>query len=172
MNRNNVVLVDTLDNPLGIMEKILAHEQGKLHRAFSVFVFNEEGSLLLQQRADIKYHGAGLWTNTCCSHPQWGEDVRESAVERLYFEMGLMCSLDFVYSFIYHADVENNLTEHELDYVFTGYSNEKPVLNTNEVKDFKWMDIDDILIDLEVNPTDYSVWFRKALPELLLKIHK
>lgn len=172
MDRNNVVLVDENDNAIREMDKLLAHEQGQLHRAFSVFIFNDKGALLLQQRADHKYHGAGLWTNTCCSHPQWGEDVGSSAMERLNYEMGLECSLKLIYSFIYNEKVENNLTEHELDYVFIGYSNQDPILNKDEVQDYKWMNIDVILSDIENNPAHYTVWFKQAFPELLSKVNK
>ena len=153
MERNEVVLVDKNDKAIGVMEKLIAHEQGQLHRAFSVFIFNDVGELLLQQRANHKYHGAGLWTNTCCSHPLWGEDVGLSALERLNYEMGMKCNLKFVYSFIYHAQVENNLTEYELDYVFVGYANQKPVLNTDEVQDYKWLNTDKILSDIKKNPS-------------------
>lgn len=170
MDRNNVVLVDKNDNAIGVMEKLVAHEQGELHRAFSVFIFNDKGELLLQQRANHKYHGAGLWTNTCCSHPQWGEDVGASAMERLNYEMGLKCSLKLVYSFIYHAAVENNLTEHELDYVFIGFSNAQPIINSDEVRSYKWVSIKEVLKDIENIPTNYTVWFKQALPELISKI--
>lgn len=172
MDRNNVVLVDKNDNAIGVMEKLVAHEQGELHRAFSVFIFNDSGELLLQQRAKHKYHGAGLWTNTCCSHPQWGEDVDSSAVERLYYEMGIKCNLRFIYSFIYYAPVENNLTEHELDYVFIGYSNQHPIVNRDEVQDYKWLSPDKILSDIKENPSHYTVWFKQAFPELLSIINK
>lgn len=171
MERNNVVLVDENDHAIAEMEKLVAHEQGCLHRAFSVFVFNNKGELLLQQRASHKYHGAGLWTNTCCSHPQWGETVVLSAQERLNYEMGLKCDLILVYSFIYNERVENNLTEHELDYVFVGYSDQNPVLNKDEVQDYKWMDSDEILSDIKNNPSHYTVWFKQAFPELLSKIN-
>lgn len=172
MKRNNVVLVDENDNEIAEMEKLTAHEQGYLHRAFSVFIFNDKGELLLQQRANHKYHGAGLWTNTCCSHPQWEENVDSSAVERLNYEMGLQCDLKWIYSFIYNERVENNLIEHELDYVFIGYSNQNPVLNKDEVRDYKWMSIDEILFDIENNPSHYTVWFKKAFPVLLSKINQ
>lgn len=172
MERNNVVLVDENDNAIAEMEKLVAHERGCLHRAFSIFVFNAKGDLLLQQRANHKYHGAGLWTNTCCSHPQWGETVVLSAEERLNYEMGLRCELKLVYSFIYNERVENNLTEHELDYVFVGYSDQSPVLNRDEVQDYKWMNADKILLDIKNNPSHYTVWFRKAFPELLSKINQ
>lgn len=171
MERNNVVLVDENDNEIAEMEKLTAHEQGYLHRAFSVFIFNDKGELLLQQRANHKYHGAGLWTNTCCSHPQWEENVNSSAVERLNYEMGLQCDLKWIYSFIYNERVENNLIEHELDYVFIGYSNQNPVLNKDEVRDYKWMSIDEILFDIENNPSHYTVWFKQAFPQLLSKIN-
>lgn len=141
-----------------------------MHRAFSVFIFNEQDELLLQQRADEKYHGAGLWTNTCCSHPQMNENVLESAKKRLQFEMGMECNLEWVYSFIYNEKVENNLIEHEFDHVFKGYSNKNPMPNLNEVKDYKWMNISDIFSDMIKNPTNYTVWFKKALPVLVKKM--
>lgn len=172
MERNKVVLVDREDNAIGEMEKLLAHQQGELHRAFSVFIFNAKGELLLQQRAKHKYHGGGLWTNTCCSHPQWGEDVGSSAVERLNYEMGLESDLELVYSFIYHTPVENNLTEHELDYVFIGYSDQNPLPNDDEVQDYKWMNPTEILSDINKHPSHYTVWFKRAFPELLLKIER
>lgn len=172
MERNNVVLVDESDNAIAVMEKLIAHEQGWLHRAFSVFIFNGKGELLLQQRAGHKYHGASLWTNTCCSHPQWGENVALSAEERLNYEMGLKCDLKLIYSFIYNERVENNLTEHELDYVFVGYSDQSPVLNRDEAQDYKWMNADEIILDIKNNPSHYTVWFKQAFPELLSKINQ
>lgn len=172
MERNKVVLVDRKDNAIGEMEKLLAHQQGELHRAFSVFIFNDKGELLLQQRASNKYHGGGLWTNTCCSHPQLGEDIRMSAIERLHYEMGLKCDLKLVYSFIYKEPVENNLIEHELDYVFVGQTNQNPVLNKDEVQDYKWMNPTEILSDINENPSHYTVWFKQAFPELISKIER
>ncbi len=170
MERNKVILVDKNDNPLGEMEKLDAHIQGKLHRAFSVFIFNDKGELLLQQRASHKYHGGGLWTNTCCSHPQpEDKDTKSSAVQRLHDEMGLLCDLEWIYSFIYNEAVENNLIEHELDHVFIGYINATPTINTDEVQDFKWMGITEILSDIKDNPTHYTVWFKQAFPELISK---
>ncbi|PRD57117.1 isopentenyl-diphosphate Delta-isomerase [Sphingobacterium gobiense] len=170
MERNKVVLVDIEDNAIGEMEKLLAHQQGELHRAFSVFIFNDEGALLLQKRAANKYHGGGLWTNTCCSHPQWSEDITMSAIERLYYEMGIKCDLKLIYSFIYNEPVENNLIEHELDYVFIGQTNQNPILNKDEASDYKWMNTAEILSDINENPWHYTVWFRQAFPELLSKI--
>lgn len=167
MERNKVILVDDNDVALGEMEKLEAHKQGHLHRAFSVFIFNDKGKLLLQQRANHKYHGAGLWTNTCCSHPQWDEDVLLSAAERLAYEMGLKCDLEFSHSFIYKIEVENNLIENEYDYVCIGYSDEEPKINKDEVQDYKWMDLNDILADISQNPENYTYWFKVALPMVM-----
>lgn len=171
LERNKVILVDKNDQPLGEMEKLNAHIEGRLHRAFSIFIFNDQGELLLQQRAKHKYHGGGLWTNTCCSHPQPQEhDTKASAVQRLQFEMGLHCELKWVYSFIYQEKVENNLTEHELDHVYIGYSNEEPTLNEDEVQDYKWLDPAEVLADIKSRPAHYTVWFKQAFPKLLQKM--
>lgn len=167
MNRNKVVLVDVEDNSIGEMDKLLAHQLGKLHRAFSIFIFNDNKELLLQQRAQQKYHGAGLWTNTCCSHPQLGENINESALERLDMEMGMKCDLTYSHSFIYKANVENDLIEHELDHVFVGYTNQNPVINPEEVMNYKWMNLEAILQDIELNPLHYTYWFKEALPKVI-----
>lgn len=164
MERNKVILVDIKDNVIKEMDKLEAHIKGELHRAFSIFIFNDKEELLLQQRATNKYHGAGLWTNTCCSHAQLGEDVKISALERLNYEMGIECDLKLVYSFIYNEQVENNLIEHELDYVFIGYSNQTPILNKDETQNYCWMNVEAILSDINNNPSDYTVWFKKAFP--------
>lgn len=166
MDRNKVVLVDTQDRALREIDKMEAHVNGWLHRAFSVFIFNSEGEMLLQQRARHKYHGGGLWTNACCSHPRWGEDVKLSAENRLRYEMGITGKLDFAFSFIYKAEVENGLTEHELDHVFLGRSDASPLPNPEEVNDFKWQDFDGILRDVATNPSGFTHWFRKALPRI------
>lgn len=170
MERKNVVLVDENDKAIGEMEKLVAHEKGRLHRAFSVFIFNDKGELLLQQRADHKYHGGGLWTNTCCSHPQWEEDVGPGAAERLRYEMGMTCDLELSHSFIYRAEVENNLIEHEYDYVFVGYANDDPHINPDEVQDFEWMGVDSILEDIKRRPEIYTYWFKVALPLVMRTI--
>lgn len=163
MNRDKVVLVDENDFPLGEMEKLEAHLKGALHRAFSVFVFNPNGEMLIHQRAAGKYHGAGLWTNACCSHPQWGEDVRESARERLQYEMGLDCELEKRFSFHYHTPVENNLIEHEFDHVFRAITDQQPDPHPKEVQDFRWMPMDVLLEDIKTFPQRYTFWFKKAL---------
>ena len=135
----NVVLVDTKDCELGVMEKMEAHEKGLLHRAFSVFIFNDKNQLLLQQRAFSKYHSGGLWTNTCCSHPRKGETYKEGAHRRLLEEMGMTCDLEKVLDFIYKAKLDNNLTEHELDHVFVGYCNSNPEINLEEVMIYRFV---------------------------------
>ena len=163
MDRNKVVLVDEADNPLGEMDKLAAHEQGVLHRAFSVFVFNSKGEMLLQKRAAGKYHGAGLWTNACCSHPQWNEKVMEGARQRLQFEMGLSVPLKEAFRFIYKAPVENNLIENELDHVFTGITDEDPSPNPNEVADWKWIDRHSLAQQVENSPDLFTQWFKLAL---------
>lgn len=128
--------------------------------------------MLIQQRASSKYHGAGLWTNTCCSHPQWDENVEKSAIERLKFEMGLQCKLKFSHSFIYKSEVENNLIEHEYDHVFIGITNEDPVINRDEVEDFAWVKVNELLDDVKMRPQDYTYWFKLALPVVLPNLHR
>ena len=125
-----VVLVNTLDEPQGTMEKMAAHEKGVLHRAFSVFILNSKGELLLQQRAHHKYHSGGLWTNTCCSHPRDGEDVIDAGIRRLQEEMGMRCQLEPKFSFVYRADLDHGMTEHELDHVLIGYSDSILMMTT------------------------------------------
>lgn len=164
IDRNNVVLVDQFDHSIGQMEKIAAHEEGVLHRAFSVFIFNERGELLLQQRAANKYHGAHLWTNTCCSHPQWGENVLESARERLIYEMGFDCDLEFSHSFIYRSVVENGLIEYEFDHVFVGYSNAQPRINSEEVQDYQWLSPHQVTEQIATHSDRFTYWFKNAWP--------
>lgn len=167
MERNKVVLVNEEDVTLGVMDKLLAHQRGFLHRAFSIFVFNDNNELLLQQRASHKYHGGDLWTNTCCSHPQFGEDVKRSALERLQDEMGMQCELFFSHKFIYKAEVEHDLIEHELDYVYIGYSNAIPHLNHDEVKSYKWCSIEEVLESIEKHPEQFTYWFKEAFPMVI-----
>jgi isopentenyl-diphosphate delta-isomerase len=170
MIQQNVILVDEHDREVGLMEKMEAHHIGLLHRAFSVLVFNENGELLLQRRAFGKYHSEGLWTNTCCSHPYPGESILEAGKRRLFEEMGFKCELTEVFSFIYKAELENGLTEHELDHVLVGFSEETPHLNLEEVSAFKWMSIDEIKADMEQNPSQYTAWFRILIVEHESKI--
>ena len=156
----NVILVDEKDNQIGIMPKMEAHEKGLLHRAFSVFIFNENGELLLQQRAKDKYHSPLLWTNTCCSHQRIGESNVEAGRRRLYEEMGFTTDLKEIFSFIYKAPFDNGLTEHELDYVLIGRYDDVPNINKEEVASYKWMTLQDVKKDIENSPEIYTEWFK------------
>lgn len=161
-----VILVDEQDNEVGVMEKMQAHKEGVLHRAFSIFIFNTNNELLLQQRAVSKYHSAGLWTNTCCSHPRPNETIKDAATRRLFEEMGLTTDLTIKTHFIYKATFENGLTEHELDYVLIGHTQAVPVINPDEVHSYKWQDIDTIKQDLKDNPQHYTAWFKIAIEQV------
>ncbi len=164
---NEVVLVNEFDEPIGVMEKMEAHQKGVLHRAFSVFILNNKNEVLLHQRAKNKYHGAGLWTNACCSHPAFGEDTQESAQRRLMEEMGMDCELEKLFHFTYKSEVENGLTEHEFDHVFIGYSESIPYPDSAEVENWKWVNIPNLLKDVEHSPEQYTSWFKIALPLVL-----
>ena len=155
-----VILVDKNDNQLGLMEKIEAHEKAVLHRAFSVFILNDNNELLLQKRALSKYHSPGLWTNTCCSHPRDGESVIDAGIRRLKEEMGFVTEINTLFSFIYRAEFDNGLTEHEFDHVLLGRYNKTPLINKLEVSDWKWIDIEFLKKDVFVNPDIYTVWFK------------
>ena len=161
-----VILVDEQDNEIGSMEKIEAHEKALLHRAFSIFIFNEEGEMMLQQRALSKYHSPGLWTNTCCSHPRPGESLEEATGRRIVEEMGFSCEMKKVFDFIYEAPFDDGLTEHELDHVFVGMYNEDPEINAEEVAGWMWIDVDELLSEVKENPENYTVWFKIALAEM------
>ena len=160
-----VILVGEQDNQIGEEEKIKAHKEAKLHRAFSVLVFNRKGELLLQKRAKTKYHSPGLWTNTCCSHPRPGEDLIKEARKRLEEEMGFECSLKESFSFIYKAKL-GDLTEHEFDHVLLGKFSGKPKPNKEEVGDWKWMNFNDLEKDIKQNPEKYTPWFKIILKEV------
>lgn len=160
MIEEKVILVDTNDEPLGLMNKMAAHEQALLHRAFSVFVLNDKNEVMLQQRASHKYHSPLLWTNTCCSHQRAGESNIQAGKRRLEEEMGFVTDLKELFHFIYKAPFDNGLTEHELDHVMIGYYNEEPNINTEEVESWKWMKIEDIKNDMQVHPEIYTVWFK------------
>jgi isopentenyl-diphosphate delta-isomerase len=148
------------------MEKLQAHEEGRLHRAFSIFIFNSKNELLLQQRALSKYHSGGLWTNTCCSHPKPNETIKDAANRRLHEEMGMVCDLQIKTNFIYKTPFDNGLTEHELDYVLVGITDQNPIINTKEVESFKWQSIFDIKADILNNPNNYTSWFKIALQKV------
>lgn len=155
-----VVLVDQDDQKLGLMEKQQAHVAGLLHRAFSVFVFNSKGELMIQQRAASKYHSPTLWTNTCCSHPRDNETYEQAAHRRLEEEMGFDCELEYKFNFIYKAHLENDLIEHELDHVFIGIFDGEPKLNPDEVMAYRWVELDDLKKDMEKNSQNYTAWFK------------
>ena len=162
MSKEKVILVDENDTQVGLMPKLEAHQKGLLHRAFSVFIFNSNHQLLLQKRAVSKYHSGGLWTNTCCSHPREGEETINAANRRLIEEMGIKTNLRKVFDFIYKAELDNELTENELDHVFYGLYNEDPIINTEEADDFKWIDMETLNNDITVNGQNYTVWFKIA----------
>lgn len=161
-----VILVDESDIEIGVMEKMEAHQKGVLHRAFSVFVFNSKNELLLQKRAYSKYHSAGLWTNTCCSHPRPNETTLDAANRRLMEEMGMSVSLSHKTSFIYKTQFDNNLTEHEFDHVYTGISDTDPKINPEEVDSFKWTSLTTLKKEISTSPELYTVWFRIAMEQL------
>jgi isopentenyl-diphosphate delta-isomerase len=166
MENEFVILVDEQDNDIGVMEKMQAHQEGKLHRAFSIFIFNDKQELLLQQRALSKYHSGGLWTNTCCSHPRPTETIKDAASRRLFEEMGMSCDMQIKTSFIYKTPFENGLTEHELDYVLIGLTHQNPIINTKEVETYKWQTISDIKNDILIHPNNYTSWFKIALDKV------
>jgi isopentenyl-diphosphate delta-isomerase len=172
MERNNVVLVDHDDGAIAVMDKLEAHRKGLLHRAFSIFIFNSKGEMLLQQRAAQKYHGGGLWTNACCSHPQWDEDITESAAQRLQYEMGISCDLEHVFKFIYRADVENNLIEHELDYIFVGHTDDMPVVNHAEVQNYQWISPEILVQKLQSHPELFTTWFKVLAKKVIAEFFK
>jgi len=160
MKEEQVILVNEKDEQIGLMPKMEAHEKAILHRAFSVFIFNDKNELLLQQRAKDKYHSPLLWTNTCCSHQRNGETNIEAGKRRLQEEMGFVCELEEVTSFIYKAPFDNGLTEHELDHILIGNYSENPFINRDEVEDFKWMLLDDVKKDITLKPENYTEWFK------------
>ncbi len=160
MNEEQVILVNENDEQIGLMPKMEAHEKAVLHRAFSVFIFNSNNELMLQQRAAHKYHSPLLWTNTCCSHQRDGETNIEAGTRRLQEEMGFTTSLKETTSFIYKAPFDNGLTEHELDHIMIGYYEQAPVINPDEVEDWKWMPLENVRIDIAAQPELYTVWFK------------
>ena len=158
-----VVLVDSSDREVGTEEKLAAHQRGVLHRAFSVFVFDSSGRLLLQRRAATKYHSAGLWSNSCCGHPSPGEKTIDAAGRRLGEEMGFTCPLSQGGSFTYRANLENGLVEHELDHVFAGTFDGEPVPDASEVGEWRWVELSELLGDIAADATKFTAWLRPAL---------
>jgi len=164
--KEQVILVDENNRKIGVEEKIKAHKEGKLHRAFSIFVFNSKRALLLQQRAKEKYHSGGLWSNTVCSHPQPGETYNKAVHRRLREEMGFDCKLKKSFCFIYNTGFQNGLIENEYDCVFIGKFNGKPNPNPEEVMDYKWIPLKELKKDIVQNPDKYSFWFKIALKRI------
>jgi isopentenyl-diphosphate delta-isomerase len=160
MAKEKVILVNEKDEQIGLMEKIEAHEKALLHRAFSVFVFNEKGETMIQQRALSKYHSPGLWTNTCCSHQREGETNIQAGKRRLQEEMGFSTDLKDTISFIYKAPFDNGLTEHEFDHILVGKFEGEPNLNPDEVADWKWISLEEVEKDMQERPDIYTEWFK------------
>lgn len=167
----NVILVNKNDAEIGVMEKMEAHRKGVLHRAFSVFLFNDEKELLIQQRAHSKYHSGGLWTNTCCSHPREKETTEDAAHRRLMEEMGIDTDLTSQFSFIYRAELDNELIEHELDHVFFGHYNGEPEVNPDEVADWKFMSLLQLQKEIAESPENFTVWFRIVFDEVCERLY-
>ncbi|MBC7452045.1 MAG: isopentenyl-diphosphate Delta-isomerase [Cytophagales bacterium] len=169
---DKVVLVDTNDQPVAIMDKLEAHEKGLLHRAFSIFLFNSNKEFLLQKRALNKYHSAGLWSNTCCSHPKPDEALIDAADRRLKEEMGLSTDLSALYSFIYKVDFQNGLTEHELDHILTGFSDEVPLLNADEADEWKYLSFEDLTQEVTQHPELFTEWFKMCYEQVFHLINQ
>ncbi|MDG1160415.1 MAG: isopentenyl-diphosphate Delta-isomerase [Flavobacteriales bacterium] len=161
-----VILVNEQDVAIGRMEKMEAHEKGLLHRAFSIFIFNSKGEMLLHQRAIEKYHSGGLWTNACCSHPRVNESLQDATNRRLQEEMGLSCLMDKVFQFIYKAELDHGLTEHELDHVFVGISDDEPIPNPEEVASFRYASLEAIDEELLAQPQIFTEWFKICYPRV------
>lgn len=161
-----VILVNKKDEVVGKEEKMRTHLEGKLHRAFSILLFNKKGEILIQKRAKSKYHSGGLWSNTCCSHPRPNEELMKAAKRRLKEEMGISCNLKKIFNFIYKVKL-GDLTEYEFDHVFFGEFNGKPKPSKKEVADWKWIKLSDLEVDLKKNPQKYTPWFK-----IILKIIK
>jgi isopentenyl-diphosphate delta-isomerase len=162
-----VILVDSEDRQVGTEEKMKAHQDASLHRAFSVFIVNSRGEMMIQKRSPGKYHCPGLWTNTCCSHPRPGEETRDGAVRRLKEEMGFECDLKEIFSFTYKAGFENSLTEHEFDHVFLGECDKEPNPDPEEVEEWKWIEISELQRDMKENPAKYTPWFKESIDRVV-----
>jgi isopentenyl-diphosphate delta-isomerase len=164
MDTEQVILVDEKDRSIGVAKKMEAHQKGLLHRAFSIFIFNTKGEMLLQQRALHKYHSGGLWTNACCSHPNPGEELLAAVKRRLKEEIGIEAPVEKVFDLIYKTELDNGLTENEFDHVFAGEYDGQVEINKNEVMDFCFKDIQAIRDSLQISPGKYTAWFHLAFP--------
>lgn len=171
MQEPSVILVDENDNELGTMFKLEAHQKGLLHRAISVFLFDTNGKWILQKRSENKYHSANLWTNACCSHPLPNEETEAAAHRRLLEEMGLSCSLTKVLSFVYKAELDQDLIEHEFDHVFVGYTSKLPIINTQEASGYKIVPFEVLDNDVQMHPHKYTKWFKLIYKKVNLHIN-
>lgn len=170
MINQSLILVDNQDNPIGIMDKLEAHLKGLLHRAFSIFIWNQKRELLIHKRAPNKYHSANLWTNTCCSHPQPNEATMDAAIRRLQEEVGFSTNLQHRFHFIYKTELENNLIEHELDHVFIGEYNEDFTPNPDEISETRWISIENLKNEIETSPDNFTYWFKEIISKYEDKI--
>ncbi|MBN2367502.1 isopentenyl-diphosphate Delta-isomerase [Candidatus Woesearchaeota archaeon] len=164
-----VILVDKNDKEIGISEKLSVHKSGKLHRAFSIFVFNSKKELMLQKRSLKKYHSPDLWTNTCCSHPQPGKELIQEAEKRLEEEMGFSCRLEEKFSFIYKAEL-GELTEHEYDHVLFGRYDSEPNPNPEEVSDWRWVSMDELKKEISEIPDKFTEWLKLCIDRVIEEI--
>jgi isopentenyl-diphosphate delta-isomerase len=170
MINQSLILVDNLDNPIGIMDKLEAHQKGLLHRAFSIFIWNKNKELLIHKRAANKYHSANLWTNTCCSHPQPNEATMNAAKRRLQEEVGFSTDIQHRFHFIYKTELENNLIEHELDHVFIGEYNGDFTPNPDEISETRWISIENLKKEIETKPDNFTYWFKEIISKYEDKI--
>lgn len=162
-----IIEVDENDTEIGKIEKLEAHQKGVLHRAFSVFIFNSKNELLLQKRAASKYHSGGLWTNTCCSHPNFGEKMEDAIQRKLFQEMGLTCETQFQFHFIYKTEFQNGLIENELDHVYFGITNDLPQLNLDEAEDWKYISLTELDKEINLSPNHFTFWLKYCLPKVI-----
>lgn len=167
-----VILVTEEDVEVGRCEKMFAHEHGFLHRAFSIFLFNSSGEILLHKRAMAKYHSGGLWTNACCSHPEPDVPIELSLQERLQFEMGMTCPLTHAFSFVYRAELDHDMIEHEFDHVYVGVTDTRPEPNPKEVSEWQYFGISELMQLVEIHPEQFTAWFKIALPKVVQHIEK
>ena len=164
-----IPLVNELDEIIGEGEKLAVHQSGLLHRAFSILVHNGQGQWLIHQRAHHKYHSGGLWTNTCCGHPNVGEDMESAVHRRLQEEMGFDCGLEFQFKFQYEAKLDHDLIEHEIDHVYVGRFGGEFEVNPEEVADYRWLTFDEIQQEIQMEPERFTVWFKEIMNELTIR---
>jgi isopentenyl-diphosphate delta-isomerase len=168
--KEEVILINEANEVIGQMEKMEAHQKGLLHRAFSVFLFNEKGEWLLQKRANTKYHSSGLWTNSCCGHPRPGEDIVSAAQRRLNEELGIQATLQVQFEFQYQTNFDNLLTENEWDYVLLGKTEASPLSNPDEVDDWKWISPEAVQEQIQLNPEQFTYWFKHIVNHYLKQL--